>query len=151
MVDDSSEVSVWRPTKLLRVSIVGGVVLCFALGMSMIGDAADEDEIWPAVAFVLVFIGIPQLVLLRHAFRARVEVRPDALIIATTFSKHRIEWSEVVDAAAGYAGVTVVLRSGTTRVAGAVQKSNFSTWTNRRTRADVLCDLILARAHNASA
>jgi hypothetical protein len=141
---------IWRPSPLLRFVAYGGVLLAVAIGASIIAAAAAEGVWWQGAAFVVAFIWVPAVIGLRYARRARVEVFSDRLLVVTTFSQRAFRWDEIRDAIPGYAGITLVLRDGSTYLAGAVQKNNSATWLHSRTPADELADLIKSRATAAA-
>ncbi len=136
----------WRASWALR-----GVAISYAVGAALfavwiVGVAAGEGVWLQGFAFAVVFIVVPAIVGLRYALRARVVVTADCLVVFTTFSQREIPWSEIRDASTGYAGITLLLRDGSTFLTGAVQKSNMSAWLRRETRADELVDIILRRS-----
>lgn len=88
----------------------------------------------------------------RAAIHPSVEANEHGLVVRNPMETQTISWDDVVDATAGFDGVTVRLRSGRATTIWAVQKSNLSTWRRRRTRADEVASTILrlAAAHAAT-
>lgn len=136
----------WRPSPALRIAAVLFALASLVFAVWVVGVAAEEGVWWQGVAFAVVLVIFPATLGLRYALRTRIELRTDALAVVTTFSEHHFEWVDIEDAAAGYAGITLLLRDGTTFLAGAVQKPNASSWLKRPSRADVLVAEITARA-----
>ena len=141
----------WRPSPAMRVA-----ALVFGLGSAafsawVVAVASEQGAVWVAFAivFVLVFFIVPAVSGVLWAFRAQVELTPEALVVVTTFSERHFPWEDVRHAEPGYAGITITLGDGGTFLAGAIQKDNLARRLGRRTRADRLTDLIRDRAKAA--
>ena len=141
---------IWRTSIGLRIAAVLYNAGALAAAYSIVGVANKDGALWQGVAFASAAVVFPALVGLRFALRARVELRADALIVVTTFSDHRFAWTDISDAQPGYAGVTLLLKDGTTFLAGAVQKANASSWLKRESRADLLARAIVEKARAAA-
>lgn len=125
--------------------VAGAVYVCWT-GVTIVGAAANEGATWEGVGLAVLLFWMPQLPLLLYAFRSRVEVSADRLRVVTMFGDRSLPWHEVVDAEPGYYGMTLRLANGDRIHSGAVQKDNLSTMLRKRTRADVLADLIRERS-----
>jgi len=87
------------------------------------------------------------VVVWRAAIRPRVVLGDTGVEVVNPWTRRMLAWSDVLWADPGYSGVTISSRSGRSVTAWAVQKSNFSTWTKRTTRADHLVKAIRTRIH----
>ncbi|HEX6519721.1 MAG TPA: hypothetical protein VF070_06845 [Streptosporangiaceae bacterium] len=71
-------------------------------------------------------------------------------LVRNWFQRVTISLQDILDVRAGYSGVTIKSTGRRPVCASAVQKSNASTWLNRRTRADEVVETIRAAAREAS-
>jgi len=146
MDSDARPESVWRTTPAFRVSTVIFALCAAAFTGWVFADEVGEEGMWKEVMAAGLFSLAPAAALLRYAFRSRVELFSNALVVVTTLDTHRLDWAEIDSAHPTYSGLVIRLRNGKSIVAGAVQKSNFSTATGRTTRADALASLITERS-----
>jgi hypothetical protein len=71
-----------------------------------------------------------------------VEATERGIAIRNPIGHREIPWSDVVDVSTSIWGLRISLADGSTSVAWAVQKSNWSIWNNRRTRADHVAETL---------
>lgn len=134
----------------MRFISIAYAALAVVLGLVVIAIAVDEGAVLQGLGFVAVLFWLPGIIGLRYAFRTRIEVGDDALHVVTTFAERRLSWSDIADASAGYGGVSILLKDGSTFLAGAVQKNNIDTWRNKHTTADEVAEVIVARARGSA-
>jgi len=115
------------------------------LGLSMTIAAASEGDIGAAAAIAFVFVIAPTAGALWYVQRCKVVCAPDGLEVVNVLRRRKVGWHELAHAQPGYYGVIIDLKGGRRIIASAVQKSNVSKATNKRTRADDLADLINRR------
>ena len=115
----------WRPRPASRVGLVVFALGELAFAAWLIRAAALDDALLAGVAFACFAAVGPAVIALRYAFRARIVAKDDVLVVIGCLSERKIPWSDVVGADAGYSGITVHLRDGSSVVAGAVQKATY--------------------------
>jgi hypothetical protein len=123
----------WRVSRTGRI----GTIACFlfvGVFAGLLIPTAEEDPgpWWMAVAWCL-FVGAVCWVM---AFRPRVMLSSDTLVIVNPIGRRRIALADIKAVEPGYNGMVVTLRNGRTRTAWAVQKANISWPFRRQTRAD---------------
>ena len=133
-----------------RLGLLAFAVAEVAFGGWLLRVAAHEDALLGGIGLALFGAVAPAAVALLYAVRARIVATDDVLLLVGCLSERRIPWVDVVGADPGYFGMTVYLRNGSSVVAGAVQKTNLSSWLGRRTRADAVAEFIRERALRAA-
>jgi hypothetical protein len=136
----------WRPSRGSRIGLYLAAAGFLALGVFMVVIAAEDGALVVGIGIGVVMGLLPAVVALRFARRIRLVAQEDALMVVSFANEKRLPWSDVVEAEAGYSGITIGLRDGTAVLSGAVQKANISTWFGRRTRADEVVEYINDRA-----
>lgn len=133
----------WRPSAWMRASaIVGslffivmtGVVLWFVSSGSTDGSRLDLG---------VVVLPIGAVFCVRYAIRSRIALSPEAVTVDNAFKSYAVPLSEITHARGGYNGLEISRAGRRKVVAGAVQKSNWATWTGRETRSDEIAHAIL--------
>jgi len=135
-----ADVRVWRCS---RSSLTLGWFGVGALGITVVVSIAvgAAAAVVPAV--------LAAAVVYSAVLRPRVVLAGARLHVVNPWRSITIRWDDVLDANAGFGGVSIMLRSGAVVTAWAVQKSNLSGWVGRTTRADELAAAIRARAHTS--
>jgi hypothetical protein len=138
--------SVWRQTLLLRaVALVGVVGYPMVIIGVLAGQlASDHGDPLPIMALLL-FLPFPAAFWLL-ILRPWIAADAIGLTIRNPVAKWRFEWEQIVGCVPGYWGVTITTVNGQVVTAMAVQKNNYATWLQLRTRADELCEFIMERA-----
>lgn len=138
----------WGPSRLTRrfLWLFIGFMLVMGAVFVAAGSADGPTGLMLGLGVAVLLAGLPAFVALRAIRRLRIVDDGTDLVLVSLMSVRRIPWSDVVGATPGYAGITVLLRSGDTALSGAVQKSNIAAWLHRSTRADEVADYIGQRA-----
>jgi hypothetical protein len=113
------------------------VILVVTAWVLLWPDADKADGGIVAAPFALTIA-----LLWRAAIHPSAEATEHGLIVHNPLETVTISWNDVVDATAGYDGVTIRRRGGRPTTIWAVQKSNVSTWRRKRTRADEVASTI---------
>ncbi len=120
-----------RSSRMLTAVFVLGI--CSAIAV----DAVFVQRSEPYWAGGLLVLTAAVLVWL-FAFRARLTLDGDEVIVRNPLRSRRFKLSEVATVEPGYSGVELHLRSGQVIRAWAVQKSNAAWMLGLRTRADAV-------------
>jgi hypothetical protein len=147
---------VWKCSRLARAA---GWIATVVLGSAAVGllvaaaNAAFDGHATDVRAFGLgaAVVALAVLLVWRSAMRPKVVMNDIGILVVNPWTTTNAVWRDLVSAEAGYAGVTIELRMGTSVTAWAVQKSNMSTWLKRSTRADDLAEQIRAGIHRQGA
>jgi len=131
----------------MRCLIIGVATSWGVPAICLVALAAVEHN-WLGGISVALLIGLPSAMAARFAVRARVEARPQGLVVVRTLSSRRFWWEDIAAASSGWAGVTLTLRSGESFRAGAVQGSTMEDG-RPRTKADEAADYINRRVRGA--
>lgn len=134
-----------------RVGLVGRVgwilVFIFWLSIAIVFSYTEAVSIavlmWIASGLLAVFGW-------RSAFVPYISAAPQELVVQNRFWRRTIPWEDVEAIKPGYYGLLIKRRSNMAVTAWAVQKSNFSVWTKRRTRADDVAEQLLGLAKQYS-
>jgi Bacterial PH domain len=137
---------VWRvdePVRRLAVAVTVLFVL-IALGATAIGlSVAGSVVMW--VLAVLVVLSVWRWYMVPY-----VAVTPDCVVVRGVFARRTVDYDAIRLARPGLYGVRIETTDQGTVTAWAVQKSKFSEWTHRRTRADNVVAQIMERVHDTS-
>lgn len=136
---------VWRvdePVRWLALAVSLLFVL-IALGSTVVGLAIAGDVVIWALA-VLVVLSIWRWYIVPY-----VALTPDRVVVRGVFSRHAVDYDAIRLARPGLYGVRIETMDQGSFTAWAVQKSKFSEWTHRRTRADTVVAQIMQRVHDA--
>lgn len=125
----------WRVPKWARISACV-VLVPVATFFACVGAISGAPEI--AIAFA---VGIP-FGLWRCAFVPRIEVDRHALEVVNPFGNVSIPANDVKRVSSGYAGIEIDRRTGRSRLAWAVQQSNFIMILGRKNRSDRVVEAI---------
>jgi hypothetical protein len=134
---------VWRVGRAgLAASRVGAVV-----GVLAVVGAATWGFAWPdadrlAAALVAALGLCLTLTAWRVGVHPSVAATETGLVIRNPLETVAIPWADLVEASAGFDGITISRLSATPTTIWAVQKSNLSTWRGARTRADAVAATI---------
>ncbi|MGI8806519.1 MAG: PH domain-containing protein [Acidimicrobiales bacterium] len=129
----------WRISPPWRQLAAGSVVL--AVGGFLI--AALFDPTWlPG----LISVGPLASIVVLNVLRPSIEASPDSLRIQNPFRTYVVRWDEIRSVVPGYRGLQIELSDGSVVNAFAAQKSNWSSWRHRSTRADEIAAELLRRA-----
>ena len=102
----------------------------------------------PDLLVVAIIVGVPCAAYgYLAAFRPRVELTHEALVVVNPLSTRRVPWADLVAVQPGYWGTRLTRRDGSTVNLWAGQKSNWAVMRGRRARADAMCEAIANRAH----
>lgn len=134
----------WRvglPWRQLASAAAVLVVLGCAIG-------ALFDPVWLLIGLIAAgpFVAVVVLTILRP----RIEAQPDGLKITNPMSTYIVRWDELRDVTPSYWGIQIELSDGRLITAFAAQKSNWSSWRHRTTRADDIAAELLRRAGRIS-
>lgn len=138
---------VWRvdgPVRRLAV----GVSLLFvliALASTAIGLVAASAVVMWALA-ILVMVSVWRWYLVPY-----VALTPDRVVVRGVFSRRTVGYGAIRQARTGLYGMRIETEDQGAVTAWAVQKSKFSEWTHRHTRADDVVAEIMDRVHEAHA
>jgi len=130
----------WRVSPPWRQLAAASVVL--AVGGFLV--AAVFDPVWLLVG--LISVGPFAAIVTLQVLRPRIEASPEGLMIRNPLRSYVVRWEEIRGVVPGYWGLQVELSDGTVRAAFAAQKSNWSSWRHRFTRANEIAAEILRRA-----
>lgn len=130
----------WRVPSPWRQLAAASLVL--AVGGFLV--AAVFDPVWLLVG--LISVGPFAAFVTLQVLRPRIEALPESLIIRNPLRTYVVRWDEIRGVVPGYWGLQVDLSDGTVRTAFAAQKSNWSSWRHRSTRANEVAAEILRRA-----
>lgn len=119
-----------------------------ASGGLVAGVLTPETLPWSFV--VAVMSGAGAIGFWLAATRSAVTASDDGVTVRGLLSTTQIPWGDVVRCVPGYAGIAIVQRDGSVVNASAVQKSNYSRATGRRTRADEVAEELETRARSAA-
>jgi hypothetical protein len=129
------------------LALVGLGVWALVAGITAGGWTEDVfGEEWPGwtlLSFPLLFG--PAFLLWRVNISTYIEERDEGIFVRNPFRAILIRWEEIEDCEPGYYGLRIRRRTGGPITAVGVQKGNISEWLNRRTKADQVCDRVLAR------
>jgi hypothetical protein len=116
------------------------------MGTLLVVDPADTGgRVW---GFVLVGAALAGWFL--FAWRPEVRLTGRTLVVRNPLKSYRVPLERLESASGGYAGLRLFTLDG--RIdAWAVQKTNFSPWLSRTTRADDVAAAILRRRDEARA
>ena len=137
---------VWRvdePVRWLALAVSLLFVL-IALGSTVVGLAIAGDVVIWALA-VLVVLSIWRWYIVPYVARRR----RTGSWYAGSSSRHAVDYDAIRLARPGLYGVRIETMDQGSFTAWAVQKSKFSEWTHRRTRADTVVAQIMQRVHDA--
>ena len=148
MTDRTAEHSVeheWRVRPAGRIFCLIGIVVLIPLSFRVVawGFANDREGGGMVLGGLLAMYA---LFLWRFGIHPRLRMFPDGLEIRNGLSTRFVTWRQIERCIPGYGGLWLMLNDGQRQRIWAIQKSNLMTWTNRRTRADEVAELIELRA-----
>jgi hypothetical protein len=130
----------WRVGPPWR-QLASAAAVLVALGCSI---GALFDPVWLLIG--LIAAGPFVAIVLLMTLRPRIEAQSDGLRITNPLRTYSVRWDEVRDITPGYWGLQIELSDGRLITAFAAQKSNWSSWRHRSTRADDIAAELLRRA-----
>jgi Bacterial PH domain len=80
------------------------------------------------------------------AARSRITIADECVVVRNPLWTQRVRLAEIASVEPGYSGLQITTAEGRTVTAWAVQKSNWSAWRGRRTRADEIAAAIVRHA-----
>jgi hypothetical protein len=110
------------------------------LGVVASGPGPDPGPVDYIGASVL---GVAWVLVLLRATRMRVELSDVGVRMFHYFDTPLVPWVDTSDVAAGYYGLAIILKDGTSLRTTALGKSNWSTSTGTRSSADDAVEAIL--------
>jgi hypothetical protein len=134
---------IWRPASSWRIFLVLVAIGEFALGVFTLVLGIRQGDVLAGM-LVALLLGAPGLWFIAYS-RAYVMLCDEGVRARNILSTTDTPWDQIDTAGAGYWGIAILRVDGPALVAMAVQKSNFSTWIGRETRADRLAAAITAR------
>jgi hypothetical protein len=137
---------VWRVDEPVR-RVAVGVSLLFvviALGSTAIGLVVAGAVVMWALA-ILVVVSVWRWYLVPY-----VALTPDRVVVRGVFARRTVGYGAIRRAHPGLYGVRIETVDQGFVTAWAVQKSKFSEWTHRHTRADDVVAEIMVRVHDAN-
>jgi hypothetical protein len=138
---------VWRVDAAVR-RVAVGVSLLFvliALGSTAIGLVVASAVVMWALA-ILVMVSVWRWYLVPY-----VALTADRVVVRGVFAQRTVGYGAIRRARPGLYGVRIETEDQGAVTAWAVQKSKFSEWTHRHTRADDVVAEIMHRVHAANA
>jgi hypothetical protein len=138
---------VWRVDAAVR-RVAVGVSLLFvliALGSTAIGLVVASAVVMWALA-ILVMVSVWRWYLVPY-----VALTADRVVVRGVFARRTVGYGAIRRARPGLYGVRIETEDQGAVTAWAVQKSKFSEWTHRHTRADDVVAEIMHRVHAANA
>ncbi|HEY0117952.1 MAG TPA: hypothetical protein VGC04_04145 [Cellulomonas sp.] len=134
---------VWRVGRAGLAAAWTGVTVCVLAILAVVTWVLvrpDADKGSASIGAALAALIV--VMLWRSAIHPSAEATEHSLVVRNPLQTVTICWDDVVDATAGYYGVTVRQRGGRPTTIWAVQKSNIITWRRRRARADEVASTI---------
>jgi hypothetical protein len=144
--------TIWRVSRAGRMAgwaLVGVGVLGGAIGLFAVFTASSQY--WWAAAPVTIGLALVAAYGYRGGVVPSIEATEQEINIRNPLGRRKIPWSDVVEVSPSAWGLRITLRDGTSPVGWAVQKSNWSIWNNRRTRADNVAQILTREAHRRKA
>lgn len=139
-LSDEMERGSWRVAAPWR-QLASAVAVLVVLGC-LIG--ALFDPVWLLIG--LIAAGPFVALVLLMTLRPRIEAQPEGLRITNPLRTSFVRWDELGEVTPGYWGLQVDLSDGRLINAFAAQKSRWSSWRDRSTRADAIAAELLRRA-----
>ncbi|MEU9021341.1 PH domain-containing protein [Actinomadura sp. NPDC048394] len=135
---------VFRPTLAGRA----GAVLCALIGAAATAGSvvllARDGFDRGLVASLIIMAGTTAVA--AGAARSRITIADECVVVRNPLWTQRVRLGEIAAVEPGYSGLRITTTDGRTVTAWAVQKSNWSTWRGRRTRADEVAAAIVRSA-----
>ncbi|HEU5030312.1 MAG TPA: PH domain-containing protein [Spirillospora sp.] len=135
---------------VFRVTVAGrvGAVLCALAGAAgavasivlLARDGFDRG----LVSSLIIMAGMTAVA--AGAARSRITIADQCVVVRNPLWTHRVRLGEIAAVEPGYSGLRITTAEGRTVTAWAVQKSNWSAWRGRRTRADEVAAAIVRSA-----
>jgi hypothetical protein len=136
---------VWRVDEPVRRSALAVSVffVLVAAGSTVVGLAIAGDIVMWMLAILVV------LSIWRWYIVPYVALTPDRVVVRGVFARRTVGYGAIRRARPGLYGVRIETEDQGTVTAWAVQKSKFSEWTHRHTRADDVVAEIMDRVRDA--
>jgi hypothetical protein len=142
-VEEDGRAQVWRvdtPVRRSAVAVSRFFVL-LALVATAIGDKTSSS------VFMWAFAVLVMLLVWRWYIVPYVALTPDHVVVRGVFARRTVGYGTIRRVLPGLYGVRIETEDQGAVTAWAVQKSKFSEWTHRHTRADDMAAAIMDRVH----
>jgi hypothetical protein len=141
----SGPARVWRVDKPVRwlAAAVSFFFVVVALGATAIGLSVGGSVVMWALAVVVI------LSVWRWYLVPYVALTPDRVVVRGVFARRTVGYGAIRQARPGLYGVRIETKDQGPVTVWAVQKSKFSEWSHRHTRADDVVAEIMERVHGA--
>jgi hypothetical protein len=135
----------WRTSKVARFASCTAIVCGIGGLIALIVVSGMRGE--PLYVLLLApLVLLAQIWIWRIGIHPRISATPSALIIVNPLGRQALDWAAITGVKPGYDGMVISTTYGEFR-AWAVQKSNVAKWLGRHTRADSICQELLAQAN----